>query len=288
MRRLTGCAGALPGRPRAARTTKPWTRCCGRRSRPLSDPSGTTDTSMDVMAALRRLVPDQQAALSWSICSATRSLTRRRSSAYPRAQSRAAPRAAAPGLCPSSPICGRQRLQIKRPGTGRPGRASNLRRRGVMTRCESACHPRRARPPRSGRPERRKAARIRHHLATCAQCTELNAQLPLSRVLSTVDFGPMPDNLSARIETALAVESRQRLASEPATEAGRRELPAPVRRSGRRRWCGPGRLAAAGPVRRGYQGAGHRRRDRPDRRRRLRDSQPRGRRHHNHQFRPPV
>jgi RNA polymerase sigma-70 factor, ECF subfamily len=32
-------------------------------SRPLSDPSGTTDTSMDVMAALRRLVPDQQAAL---------------------------------------------------------------------------------------------------------------------------------------------------------------------------------------------------------------------------------
>ncbi len=45
-------------------------------------------------------------------------------------------------------------------------------------------------------------------------------------VLSTVDFGPMPDNLSARIETALAVESRQRLASEPATEAGRRDLPA--------------------------------------------------------------
>lgn len=31
--------------------------------RPLSDPSGTSDTSMDVMAALRRLVPDQQAAL---------------------------------------------------------------------------------------------------------------------------------------------------------------------------------------------------------------------------------
>jgi RNA polymerase sigma-70 factor, ECF subfamily len=30
---------------------------------PLSDPSGTTDTSMDVMAALRQLVPDQRAAL---------------------------------------------------------------------------------------------------------------------------------------------------------------------------------------------------------------------------------
>jgi RNA polymerase sigma-70 factor (ECF subfamily) len=31
--------------------------------RPLSDPSGTSDTAMDVQAALRRLVPDQQAAL---------------------------------------------------------------------------------------------------------------------------------------------------------------------------------------------------------------------------------
>ncbi|HUD78600.1 MAG TPA: RNA polymerase sigma factor SigM [Streptosporangiaceae bacterium] len=30
---------------------------------PLSDPSGTTDTAMDVNAALRRLVPEQQAAL---------------------------------------------------------------------------------------------------------------------------------------------------------------------------------------------------------------------------------
>jgi RNA polymerase sigma-70 factor, ECF subfamily len=31
--------------------------------RPLSDPSGVSDTAMDVQAALRRLVPDQQAAL---------------------------------------------------------------------------------------------------------------------------------------------------------------------------------------------------------------------------------
>jgi RNA polymerase sigma-70 factor (ECF subfamily) len=29
----------------------------------VSDPSGTTDTQLDVMAALRHLVPDQQAAL---------------------------------------------------------------------------------------------------------------------------------------------------------------------------------------------------------------------------------
>jgi RNA polymerase sigma-70 factor (ECF subfamily) len=31
--------------------------------RPLSDPSGVSDTAMDVQAALRRLVPDQRAAL---------------------------------------------------------------------------------------------------------------------------------------------------------------------------------------------------------------------------------
>jgi hypothetical protein len=80
----------------------------------------------------------------------------------------------------------------------------------------------------------RKAARIRRHLATCAECTELNAQLSLVPVvLSAVDFGPMPENLSARVEAALAIEARQRLASEPATEAGRRDLPAA--RSARRR-----------------------------------------------------
>ena len=80
----------------------------------------------------------------------------------------------------------------------------------------------------------RKAARIRHHLASCAQCTELNAQLSaVPAILSSAHFGPMPDNLSARVETALAVEARQRLASEPATEAGRRQLPARSGRLGR-------------------------------------------------------
>ena len=73
----------------------------------------------------------------------------------------------------------------------------------------------------------RKAARIRHHLASCAECAELNAQLStVPAFLSSVHFAPMPEHLSARVETALAVEARQRLASEPATEAGRRELPA--------------------------------------------------------------
>jgi hypothetical protein len=73
----------------------------------------------------------------------------------------------------------------------------------------------------------RKAARIRGHLATCAECTQLNSQLSaVPDLLSSVQFGPMPDNLSTRIENSLALEARQRLASEPATEAGRRDLPA--------------------------------------------------------------
>jgi hypothetical protein len=99
----------------------------------------------------------------------------------------------------------------------------------------------------------RQAARIRHHLASCAECTELNAQLSaVPAILSSVNFGPMPDDLSARVETALAVEARQRLASEPATEAGRRELPVRSARLGRPRrgadrigWRLPGLSVAA-------------------------------------------
>jgi hypothetical protein len=99
----------------------------------------------------------------------------------------------------------------------------------------------------------RKAAKIRHHLAGCAECTELNAQLSaVPGFLSSVHFGPMPDDLSASVETALAVEARQRLASEPATEAGRGELPSRSARPGRQRrgvdrvgWRLPGLSVAA-------------------------------------------
>jgi hypothetical protein len=100
----------------------------------------------------------------------------------------------------------------------------------------------------------RKAARIRGHLATCVQCTQLNSQLStVPDLLSRVEFGPMPDNLSARIESALAIEARQRLASEPATEAGRGDLPAArsarsgTQRHGRDRagWRLPGLSVAA-------------------------------------------
>jgi hypothetical protein len=100
----------------------------------------------------------------------------------------------------------------------------------------------------------RKAARIRRHLATCAQCTQLNSQLSaVPALLSSVEFGPIPEHLSARIENALVVEARLRLANEPATEAGRRDLPtARSARLGRRRhgrdlagWRLPGLSVAA-------------------------------------------
>ena len=72
----------------------------------------------------------------------------------------------------------------------------------------------------------RKAARIRRHLATCSQCTQLNSQLSaVPAILSSLEFGPIPENLSARIESALVVEAHFRLANEPATEVGRRDLP---------------------------------------------------------------
>lgn len=100
----------------------------------------------------------------------------------------------------------------------------------------------------------RKAARMRYHLATCSQCTQLNSQLSaVPAMLSSLDFGPIPENLSARIENALVAEARLGLASEPATEAGRRDLPtARSARLGRQRhgrdragWRLPGLSVAA-------------------------------------------
>ncbi len=73
----------------------------------------------------------------------------------------------------------------------------------------------------------RKAARIEQHLTGCPQCREVSSQLAsMPQLLSSVGFPAMPADLSARIDTALASEVRQRQATAPATEAGRRDLPA--------------------------------------------------------------
>lgn len=79
----------------------------------------------------------------------------------------------------------------------------------------------------------RKAATAASHLAGCPECSaQLQALQQVPSLLASVQHPPMPDNLSARIEFAIAGESAARVASEPASEAGRRDLPV---RSGRAR-----------------------------------------------------
>jgi len=72
----------------------------------------------------------------------------------------------------------------------------------------------------------RKAARVSNHLAECTECAELNNQLSSVPVLlASVQFPEMPANLAVMIDNALAAEAAQRVAAEPASEAGRRDLP---------------------------------------------------------------
>jgi hypothetical protein len=78
---------------------------------------------------------------------------------------------------------------------------------------------------------RRKAARISTHVAVCVQCTQVSQELAeVPAVLAATPYPPLPDTVNIRIEAAIRVEVSHRLATAPATEAGRRELPA---RSGR-------------------------------------------------------
>lgn len=73
---------------------------------------------------------------------------------------------------------------------------------------------------------RRKAAKISAHVTICVQCTSVSGQLAsVSGLLASVQFAPMPEQYSVRIEAAIAVESAHRVALEPATEADRRDLP---------------------------------------------------------------
>jgi len=72
-----------------------------------------------------------------------------------------------------------------------------------------------------------KAARLTEHVAGCPQCTQLNSQLSdVPPLLASTPYPDIPLDLSTRIDTALASEANLRQASAPATEAGRRDLPA--------------------------------------------------------------
>jgi hypothetical protein len=81
----------------------------------------------------------------------------------------------------------------------------------------------------------RKAAKVRSHLAECGECSKHHAALgavPSMLASTSTRYEPMPDNLSSRLDSALAAESSHRLASQPGTEANRGLLPARSRRSG--------------------------------------------------------
>jgi hypothetical protein len=83
----------------------------------------------------------------------------------------------------------------------------------------------------------RKLAKVRSHLAGCPGCQGRVAALEaVPNLLASVQYPPIPERLSSRIEMALAAESSARVASAPASEAGRREIPSRARpgRHGRR------------------------------------------------------
>jgi hypothetical protein len=86
----------------------------------------------------------------------------------------------------------------------------------------------------------RKITKIASHLGECSQCAELSEQLQaVPTLLANVQYPPMPGYLSSRIEMAIASESVTRLASQPASEAGRRDLP-PRAKHARQSWRMPG------------------------------------------------
>jgi hypothetical protein len=78
----------------------------------------------------------------------------------------------------------------------------------------------------------RRAAKVGSHLAGCGGCQARAAALKaVPNLLASVQYPPIPARLSSQIDRALAAESSARVASAPASEAGRRDLPARARPS---------------------------------------------------------
>jgi hypothetical protein len=81
----------------------------------------------------------------------------------------------------------------------------------------------------------RKAARVTAHLRVCGECSGQIRELErVPSLLAAVQLPPIPDYLFVRIEMAIATESAARVASQPASEAGRRDVPARARQPRRR------------------------------------------------------
>lgn len=82
----------------------------------------------------------------------------------------------------------------------------------------------------------RKTARISSHLSGCPRCQAVSGQLKnVSTLLQSVHYAAIPQYLSTRLETGLASQCASVVARAPATEAGRRDLPA---QAGRQPWSG--------------------------------------------------
>jgi len=78
----------------------------------------------------------------------------------------------------------------------------------------------------------RESARVRAHLDGCARCTAAADDLAaVSTILASVPAPPMPEDVTARIEAALAAEAASRAAS-PAVPAARGPVPAAPGRDG--------------------------------------------------------
>jgi hypothetical protein len=89
---------------------------------------------------------------------------------------------------------------------------------------------------RQGDLSRRKSARISAHLTRCGRCSELNGALAgVTTLLASAAPPPMPEHLTARIQTALATEAARRVGA----VAGNGTAASPA---------APAPAAAAGPV----------------------------------------
>jgi len=79
----------------------------------------------------------------------------------------------------------------------------------------------------------RKAARISSHLATCPQCAQVRDDLAtVPALLASTTTPPMPDHLTARIQTALMTESARRASP----DAGSRGDTRPARQAAAWSW----------------------------------------------------
>jgi hypothetical protein len=68
----------------------------------------------------------------------------------------------------------------------------------------------------------RRSVRVRAHLTGCARCRELNEDLAgVTTLLADVQTPPMPEHLSARIQTALAAEAARRAGVTAAASSAR-------------------------------------------------------------------